>query len=93
MTILTALSNFAAEQSKPMEKTLKRLEQLLDYMHTNPSAGIRFQALDMILNVHSNASYLSAAGWTAIDICFLEAYQEMANQSFSTETFKLHVLS
>ena len=40
---------------------MKRVEQLLDYMHTNPNAVIRFRASDMILNLHSDASYLSAA--------------------------------
>ena len=35
MTILTALSDIAAEQSKPTQRTLQRVEQLLDYMHTN----------------------------------------------------------
>jgi len=61
LTILTALSDIASEQSKPTEKTMKRVEQLLDYMHTNPNAVIRFRASDMIFNLHSNASYLSAA--------------------------------
>ena len=40
---------------------MKRVEQLLNYMHTNPNAVIRFRASDMILNLHSDASYLSAA--------------------------------
>ena len=38
---------------------MKRVQQLLDYMHTNPNAVIRFRSSDMILNVHSDASYLS----------------------------------
>jgi hypothetical protein len=38
-----------------MEKT----KQLLDYLATYPDATIRFQASNMILNVHSDASYLS----------------------------------
>ena len=59
LTILTALSDIASEQSKPTEKTMKRVKQLLAYMHTNPNAVIRFRASDMILNLH--ASYLSAA--------------------------------
>ena len=36
LTILTALSDIASEQSKPTEKTMKRVKQFLDYMHTNP---------------------------------------------------------
>ena len=60
MTILMALSAIAAEQSKPTEATMKRVHQLLDYMRSNPNAKIRFQASDMILNIHSDASYLTA---------------------------------
>ena len=61
MTILLALSDIASEQANPTEKTMKRVCQLLDYMATHPEAKIRFCASDMVLNVHSDASYLSAA--------------------------------
>ena len=40
---------------------MKRVHQLLDYMASHPDAVIRFRRSDMILNVHSDASYLSAA--------------------------------
>jgi hypothetical protein len=60
MTILHALNSIAAESSKPTDRTMERVEQLLDYMHTYPNAVVRFYASDMILNVHSDASYLSA---------------------------------
>ena len=40
---------------------MKRVRQLLDYMATHPEAKIRFWVSDMILNVHSDASYLSSA--------------------------------
>ena len=60
MTILLALSDIASEQANPTEKTMKRVRQLLDYMATHPEAKIRFCASDMIINVHSDASYISA---------------------------------
>ena len=60
MTILHALNSIAAESSKPTERTMERVEQLLDYMHTYPNAVVRYYASDMISNVHSDASYLSA---------------------------------
>ena len=60
MTILHALNSIAADSSKPTERTMERVDQLLDYMHTHPDAGMRYYASDMILNVHSDASYLSA---------------------------------
>ena len=61
MTILHALSEIASQQANPTEKTIQRVNQLLDYMHSNPNAIIRFYASDMVLNVHSDASYLTAA--------------------------------
>ena len=39
---------------------MQRVKQLLDYMHSNPFVKIRFRASDMILNIHSDASYLTA---------------------------------
>ena len=59
LTILHALSAIASEQSKPTERTMKRVQQLLDYLNTNPKAVIRFRSSYMILSVHSDASYLS----------------------------------
>ena len=60
-TILMALSEIASQQNKPTEVTMKWVNQFLDYMATNPHAKIRYRASDMILNLHSDASYLSAA--------------------------------
>ena len=42
MTILHALSEIASEQANPTERTKKKVDQLLDYMATNPNAKIRF---------------------------------------------------
>jgi hypothetical protein len=38
---------------------MKRVNQFLDYMWTHPDAVIQYRASDMILNVHSDVSYLS----------------------------------
>ncbi len=35
---------------------------MLDYLATHPNATIRYRASEMILNLHSNASYLSEKG-------------------------------
>ena len=59
-TILMALSAIPAQQNAPTEETLDCVNQFLDYMWTHPAVKIRYRASDMILNVHSNASYLSA---------------------------------
>ena len=58
---------------------MKKAKQLLNYLATYPNATIRFQASDMIMNIHSDASYLSESdarsracghflmGWTPKD--------------------------
>ena len=58
-TIVMALSDLSSQQSAPTENTMKRVNQFLDYMWTHPDAIIRYRASDMILNIHSDASYLS----------------------------------
>ena len=58
ITVLVALSSIAAEQAKATNKTMTNIKQLLDYCSTYPDAKIRFRASDMILNIHSDASYL-----------------------------------
>jgi hypothetical protein len=40
---------------------MMKAKQLLDYLAMYPDATIRFRASDMIMNVHSNVSYLSEA--------------------------------
>ena len=59
-TILLALNAIAGAQVAPTTNTLKRPHQLLDYMATNPNAMVQYQASDMVLNIQSDASYLSA---------------------------------
>jgi hypothetical protein len=59
-TFLMALSEISSQQGAPTEDTIKRVNQFLDYMWTHPDAIIWYRASDMILNVHSDASYLSA---------------------------------
>jgi hypothetical protein len=58
-TLLTALSAIAARQTKGTKAVAAACQQLLDYVATHPNAGIRYKACDMILAVHTDASYLS----------------------------------
>ena len=58
-TILVALGTLAAQQAKSTEATSRAINQLLDYCHTHPNAILRYRASDMILKIHSDASYLS----------------------------------
>ena len=60
LTILLSLSAIAAEQANPTENTMQRVQYLLQYMHNNPDAIIQFRESDMVLKIHSGASYLTA---------------------------------
>jgi hypothetical protein len=60
-TVLMALNDIATEQKAATEKTKTAAGQLLDYLATHPDAKIHFQASDMILHIHSYASYLSVS--------------------------------
>jgi hypothetical protein len=59
MTFLVGLNSIATEQAAATKKTVKSVKDLLDYAATNPHAKIRYWASDMILQIHSDASYLS----------------------------------
>jgi hypothetical protein len=60
-TVLMPLNDIATEQTKATEKTQAATNQLLDYLATHPDAAIRYHASDMILHIHSDASYLSVS--------------------------------
>jgi hypothetical protein len=51
------------QRNKPQQRkqTQTSTSQLLDYLATHPDATIRFYASDMILHIHSDASYLSVS--------------------------------
>ena len=56
LTVLPALSSIASKQASA---TKNKVEQLLDYLATHPKAKVCYYASNMILNIHSNTSYLS----------------------------------
>ncbi len=58
-TILVALSSLASAQSSPTDDTMQRTRHLLDYVATHPDAIVSYAKSQMILGVHSDASYLS----------------------------------
>jgi hypothetical protein len=60
-TVLMPLNDIATEQTKATDKTQAATNQLLDYLATHPDANIRYHASDMILHIHSDASYLSVS--------------------------------
>ena len=58
-TILVGLSSLAAAQARPTAYTVYLVKWLLDYAATNPDAILTYKKSDMVLAVHSDASYLS----------------------------------
>jgi hypothetical protein len=60
-TVLMPLNDIATEQTKATEKMQAATNQLLDYLATHPDATIRYHASDMILHIHSDASYISVS--------------------------------
>ena len=61
-TMLATLSSIAGRQAKGTEQLEEEVKQFLDYCASHPNAGVRFVASDMLLAVHSDASYLSEPG-------------------------------
>jgi hypothetical protein len=49
----------AYEKSKATSDTADKVIKLLNYCNTHPETKIRYHASDMILYIHSDASYLS----------------------------------
>jgi hypothetical protein len=60
-TVLMSLNDIAMDQTKATKKTKAATNKLLDYLATHPDATIRCHASDMILHIHSDASYLSVS--------------------------------
>ena len=62
-TFLTVLlSMIAALQSNGTQAVTEACHQLLNYVTSHPDAGIRYHTCDMILAVHTDASYLFEIG-------------------------------
>jgi hypothetical protein len=60
-TVLMPINDIPTEQTKATEKTQAATNQLLNYLETHPDDTIRYHASDMILHIHSYASYLSVS--------------------------------
>jgi hypothetical protein len=61
-TMNVTLSTLALQQTKGTEQTKKDATKFLKYCATHPEATLQYHALDMILKIHSNASYNSEPG-------------------------------
>jgi hypothetical protein len=58
-TLLTPISAIASQSAEPTEETVKQTKQLLDYLATQEEAVLTYNKSNMILAIHSDASYLS----------------------------------
>jgi hypothetical protein len=58
-TLLCPISTIALQSSKPTEDTMRQTQQLLDYPAMQEDAVLSYLTSNMVLAVHSNASYLS----------------------------------
>jgi hypothetical protein len=61
-TMLPALSAIASSQATPTVATMQKAEQFLDYAASHPDAIVTYRASDMVLSIHSDASYLTEKG-------------------------------
>jgi hypothetical protein len=58
-TLLLPITVLASEQKKATADTTDKVIKVLNYCTTHPETKLRYHASDMILNIHSDASYLS----------------------------------
>ena len=58
-TMLMALSIIATEQTQGTNTTKEKAEHFLKYAASHPDATIKYYKSDMVLKIHSDASYLS----------------------------------
>ena len=57
--MLPAPNTLAQQQSNSTKNTEYAMTHLLDYVATNPSAIIQYKAINMIIHIDSDASYIS----------------------------------
>ena len=58
-TVLMVINAISAAQANVTTATAAAVEWLLDYAATYPDATVRYEARQMILRIHSDASYQS----------------------------------
>ena len=61
-TMLVAIGAIASQKSKATQATRDATVWLLNYAASHPNTTIRYNASDMVLHLHSDASYLSETG-------------------------------
>lgn len=59
LTTLVTLSTIASEQAQATEHVKEYVNKLLNYLHIHKDTTIQYVASNMVLNIHSDGSYLS----------------------------------
>jgi hypothetical protein len=80
-TLLCPISAIASQSSKPTKDTMRQIIQLLNYLATQEDAILSYHASNMVLAVHSNASYLNKP----------KARSRLVDTSFSPVTQLYHL--
>ena len=57
-TVLTPISAIASQSANPTKETLAHTNQLLNYLATQEKAVLTYNCSEMVMAVHSDASYL-----------------------------------
>jgi hypothetical protein len=83
------LNDIATEQTKATEKMQATTSQMLDYLATHPDATIRYHASNMILHIHSDASYLSVSNTRS----HLGGLFFLGNRSPAQDTLNVSILN
>jgi len=58
-TMLAPIFRIASQQAAPTQRTMKMIDQLLQYAASNPEASITYYPSTMMTTAHSDASYLT----------------------------------
>ena len=82
--MLTPLSALASQQSKPTVETMKRTQHFLDYAATQEPAVLTYRASDMVLGIHSDASYLNEANARSRAGADITSFRKMYNTQQTT---------
>ena len=59
LTVVMTISIISTEQAQATNKMINNAKQFLNYLSSNPNAMMQYYASGMILNIHSDALYLS----------------------------------
>jgi hypothetical protein len=67
--LIMPINVLASEKSTSTNFTADKVIKLLNYCNTHPESEIRYHSSDMILNIHSDVSYLSENEYNELHLC------------------------